>query len=266
MDRKAFFDSVRRSLFAGSISQSQVQGIEAILDEAERRGTPRNFLAYDLATVFHETAQTMQPIHERGKVAYFDRYEPGTRVGRMLGNTLRGDGYRFRGRGLVQLTGRRNYALASRKLDVDLLANPDYAILPQYAVPILFDGMGEGWFTGKDEHDYIDELDEDDKEDLREFINARRIVNGTDKAATIGGYALKFEAALKAAGYPVTSARPQTHDQPVLPPPPEQRPPTLPSRQPDDPGASPQAASPGGFFDALAKVFAAIAAIFKKGA
>ena len=69
------------------------------------------------------------------------------------------------------------------------------------ATAILFDGMEEGWFTGKSLPDYLDGIDEPDSEDLREFSNARRIINGTDKQVMIGQYALAFEAALKTGGY-----------------------------------------------------------------
>lgn len=227
MNRKAFFDAIRPSF--GGLSQSQVNGFTAILDEAERRGTPRNNLAYDLATAWHETATTMQPIEERGARSYFDKYEPGTKIGKMLGNTVKGDGYRYRGRGLEQVTGRRNVELVSKYYGVDFVANPELLCDPRYAVPILFDGMEKGWWTGKAESDYIDTLDESDAEDLREYVNARRVVNGTDKASLIGGYALKFEKALSDAGYPVTS-KPQA---PTPPPPDVPGPDPIPVHPPD---------------------------------
>jgi len=211
LDRMALFASLRAKgskAFGGPLKQGQVQGTEAIIEEGLRRGTPRNKLAYKLATAYHETAHTMRPIHERGPRAYFNKYEPGTKIGKVLGNTQKGDGYRFRGRGLPQLTGRRNYGVAGKKLGVDLIANPDLALQPEYAIPIMFDGMTEGWFTGKGVGDYIDDIDEADDEDLREFINARRVVNGTDKAKAIGEYALAFEKALSAAGYPTVFSVP----------------------------------------------------------
>lgn len=219
LDRAAFFAVLKKrdsGVFGTSLTQSQVEGTEALIDEGLRRNTPRNKLAYKLATTYHETGFKMQPIHELGKRSYFDKYEPGTKIGKMLGNTLKGDGYRFRGRGLPQLTGRRNYELASKKLGVDLVANPDLALEPKYAIPIMFDGMSEGWFTGKKLGAYIDDIDEPDTEDVLEFIEARRVVNGTDKSKTIANYALTFERALTAAGYPV---KPDGKGIPDAPPP-----------------------------------------------
>lgn len=217
MNRATFFEALRKrdsGVFGTSLSQGQVDGCEILIEAALARRLPLNDFAYGLSTTYHETAHTMQPIHERGKRSYFNKYEPGTRIGNALGNTVPGDGYRFRGRGYVQLTGRRNYAVASKKLGVDFLANPDRALKPELAAKILFTGMDEGWFTGRDLSDYIDDIDEEDAEDLREFIEARRVVNGTDKAKMIGEYALAFERALRAAGYAPTQAPQKPVDAP----------------------------------------------------
>ena len=69
------------------------------------------------------------------------------------------------------------------------------------SVRMMFDAMELGIFTSKKLSDYLDGVDESDEEDLREFTNARRVINGTDRAAMIGKYALAFETALKAGGY-----------------------------------------------------------------
>lgn len=194
MNKAKFFAALRAPLFNGAFTSDQVAGIDAILDEAEHRKTPRDRLAYMLATTYHETAATMEPIFERGPRAYFNKYEPTTKIGRELGNTVTGDGYRFRGRGYVQLTGRRNYRKASEELGFDIVASPQRALELGVAASIMFLGMTEGWFTGRKLDDYI-------KGDKCDYVNARRIINGTDKAQKIAGYAEAFAKALRAAGY-----------------------------------------------------------------
>jgi len=190
-----FFAQIREAPFGGSLTQSQVDGINALLDEWSSLGDgDNNKLAYELATSFHETAQTMQPIYEMGSRAYFNKYDAGTQLGKALGNTQPGDGYLFRGRGLVQLTGRTNYARADAELNLGgkLLANPDMALQPPIAAAILIKGSLEGWFTGRKLGNYVTPTAVD-------FIDARRVINGTDKAGTIALYAKTFQSALQAA-------------------------------------------------------------------
>lgn len=194
--RTKFFDSVRPSLFKGSLSQGVVEGIETILAECSARDVlDAGQVGYVLATAFHETAFTMQPIKEFGSAAYFKRMydKHGTRpaVAKRLGNTVAGDGAKFFGRGYVQITGRRNYADWSKRLGVDLLKEPDLALVPAHAARILVEGSKLGTFTSKKLVDYI-------AGEKRDFYNARRIINGKDKAAAIAAYAEKFAVALAA--------------------------------------------------------------------
>lgn len=208
LNRKAFYDALRGgAMFPRAISPGQVAGIERLLDVWETYFAKDSdfLLAYDLGTSFHETAATMQPIVERGARAYFDKYEPGTPLGKMLGNTVKGDGFRFKGEGDVQNTGRANALKATRRINevfglgIDLVANPEKRGDPFISAISLFLGNKEGWWTGKDLLDYIDGIPESDQEDLREFTAARRVVNGTDKAEKIAGYAMAFYRALQAA-------------------------------------------------------------------
>lgn len=199
---EAFFAYVRTNLFSGKMSQGQVDGIKAIIDAWARYGDGNlQRLSYVLGTPKVETGGTYEAITENGAKSYFDKYEPGTSIGKRLGNTVKGDGWRYRGRGLVQITGRRNYALVGREFGLDLLANPDLALDLELAARILVVGTLKGWFTGKGLSDYIDDVDEADDLDLAEFKQARRTVNGQDKAAVIAGHALVFEKALKAGGW-----------------------------------------------------------------
>lgn len=215
MNRTAFYAALRGgAMFPKGLDANQVAGTENLLDVWAKyfADDALQFLAYDLATAFHETAATMQPIKERGAVAYFSKYEPGTKLGKMLGNTIAGDGYRFRGEGHVQNTGRRNARHASDQINkrfgltIDLVAEPEKRGDPFVSAISLFLGNREGWWTGRDLDDFIDGIDEAADEDLREYTAARRVVNGTDKAAKIAAYAVEFGKALKAAGYSVAAA------------------------------------------------------------
>jgi hypothetical protein len=205
MNRSVFYDAVRTSLFGGKLSHSQVEGMENLLDVWDKHfagagdiPNPTDHLAYDLGTAFHETARSMQPITEYGDHAYFDKYEPGTKLGQQLGNTEKGDGYRFRGEGHVQNTGRRNALKATTRLNelfnlgIDLVANPEQRRDPFVSAMSLFLGNKEGWWTGRKLADFL-------APGRPDFVQARRVVNGTDKAATIAGYAQKFKAAIQAA-------------------------------------------------------------------
>ena len=185
-DRKTFFDSIRSNLPANrSLSQTQVDGFNILLDEAEKRNLDTDWVAYILATVWWETDYTMQPIKEGGGDAYLrsKKYFP------------------YYGRGYVQLTWSYNYKIMGNWIGVDLVNNPDLALKPDIATKVLFEGMIRGMFTAKKLSDYIapDSIKDSDEKDYQEFLRARAIVNGTDKAAEIAKYAIAIDHALTAA-------------------------------------------------------------------
>jgi putative chitinase len=195
MNRAKFFASVRSSLFGGKLSRAQVEGMERILNECEAQVVKdKGQIAYLMATAYHETAKTMCPIREFGNPSYFRKMYDirGNRpsVARALGNVAAGDGAKFYGRGFVQITGRRNYTDWGKRLGVNLINSPDLALEPRYAARILVEGSLLGTFTGKKLADYIDGS-------KRDFVRARRIINGSDKAAMIARYANDFLAALQ---------------------------------------------------------------------
>lgn len=198
IDRTAFFNSIRANLFDGRLTQAQVNGTNAILDEWENRflNGDLRWLAYMLATVKLETAHTMQPINEMGGDAYFFRMydKNGERpsVARALGNTQVGDGVRFHGRGYVQLTGRNNYTRMAALTGADLVGHPDLALDPRIAADIMFEGMQRGDFTGKKLADYF-------TADKSDWVEARRIINGLDRAHEIAAFAQTFDSALRGA-------------------------------------------------------------------
>ena len=69
IERSVFFDLVRQDPFPGELNQGQVEGQDAILDawESAFPDGDLRWLAYALATTYHETSATMQPIEEYGK-------------------------------------------------------------------------------------------------------------------------------------------------------------------------------------------------------
>lgn len=221
-----------------------------IIDACKADGVLRNQCAYVLATAYHETAHTMKPVYERGAKAYFNKYEPGTKIGKVLGNAVKGDGYLFRGRGYVQLTGRTNYARAGRELAIDLLRQPDLALLSTNAAQIIVLGMVEGWFAGKKLNTYIAASKSD-------FANARRIINGTDKAALIAGYAQQYDDLLLTEGYGVMT--PQAASPAPAKPIPVPQPPVPPEPAPAPPVAAPIPTKPPSKLAPAATVLALLA-------
>ena len=195
INREFFFDQLRNQLFGGKLSKSQIDGLNALLNVWEPSYATKDdrWLAYALGTAYHEVAFTMQPIHEKGGSKYFfsmyDKDGNRPKVAADLGNTQKGDGIRFHGRGYVQLTGRANYTKAKALVDADLVDKPDLALDPANASKILFTGMETGLFTGKKFSDYFNKKTED-------WIQARRIINKLDKAPQIAAYAKRFYGAI----------------------------------------------------------------------
>lgn len=173
----AFYDSIRESLFSGALSQQQVDGINLIGSTCIAAGLLplMQQTAYVLATVYHETARTMQPIEEYGGPSA--RYAP------------------WYGRGHVQLTWEENYQKQEDKhghMGEEFKVHEDWnrALIPAVSATVCVYGMRDGDFTGKGLDDYI-------RAGSVDYVNARRIVNGTDKADLIAGYAKDFETALR---------------------------------------------------------------------
>lgn len=180
----AFFARCRvPALFGATMFQAQVDGCSRILDACGEGHWPLAWAACALATAFHETAHSMRP-----------RDEIGHGKGRPYG-AVDHTGKAPYGRGYVQLTWTKNYQKADSELGLGgrLAANYDLALEPDIAAKIMIHGMAEGWFTGKKLADYLPKDGEAEQEDFR---LARKIINGTDRADLIAGYAMVFQSAL----------------------------------------------------------------------
>lgn len=207
-DYGKFYDFLRSNKMLGpKISADEFTGCDTIITACVKAQWPVSYVAYALATAYHETAHTMLPIHELGGAAYLTRmYDiKGNRPAkaRELGNLTPGDGAKYGGRGYVQLTGKRNYALATAKLralgfDVDLVNQPDRAMEPDIAAAIMVIGMTEGWFTTRK---LSDDLPARGPAGRTAFVDSRDIINGSDKEDLIAGYAMDFQTGLQQGGY-----------------------------------------------------------------
>lgn len=187
-DPAKFFAYVRaRPPLGPTLSQEEVDGCTRILGAGAAERFPVAWVAYVLATAVHETAGALRPVREYGKGA-----------GRPYGKPGRNGGQVAYGRGDVQLTWDDNYERADRELGLGgrLIANYDLALDPAISARIIVRGMREGWFTGMGLATYLPAT-----ATSGQFENARRIVNGSDKAALIAGYAVTFQAALQAGGW-----------------------------------------------------------------
>lgn len=199
MNRTAFFAALRGKLFKG-FTQEQTRRIEAILDEIKAADYHHPYgVAYILATAHHESDR-FKTCREYGDEAYFKRmYDiEGSRPqkARELGNTNAGDGAKYAGKGFIQITGRKNYQKLGKKLGLDLENQPALAERDDIAARILVRGMIAGDFTGK-------KLDHYFTAETYDFWSARRMINGTDKADLIAGYAEHYLQALIAARDPI---------------------------------------------------------------
>ena len=77
-----------------------------------------------LAQIGHESGELVWMEELWGPTAAQRRYEPPSDLARKLGNTQKGDGFRFKGRGPIQITGRDNYKRYGEALGLDLIAEP----------------------------------------------------------------------------------------------------------------------------------------------
>lgn len=181
VDRKPFFDSVRDHPFSGHLTPTQVEGMTRILDEWDlRRWKDARWLAYMLATTFHETARAMVPVRELGGETYL-RSKPY---------------FPWIGEGLVQVTWEVNAKKFGAEKPGDCMTWP-------VALRALYDGMNDGMFTGRALKTFFNGTVDDP-------TDARTIINGHDRAHLVASYHHAFlhaltPAAAAAADKPVST-------------------------------------------------------------
>lgn len=210
MNDAVFFSAIRKTLFSGGLRQSQVDGINGILQAMDEVGDKdQDTLAYSLATTYHEVNGLMQPVREG-----FAKTDAGAR--RAVNNLAkkRGPnsavakyarptgpyGHVYYGRGYPQLTWMENYADSSDDAGVDLVKDPDAMLDPVISARVLIRGIMDGRWNGRGHGlDYYEGADHFLSD--AEAEEARRTVNVKDKARLIAGYHRKFYDALTAAGW-----------------------------------------------------------------
>lgn len=176
-DAAAFYAGLRK--ITGPLNETQVKVVESIVQSASHWS--HGELAYGLATAWHECR--LMPIEEIGKGKGKAYGKPGKY------------GQSPYGRGLVQLTWDVNYEWADKictKADLikegDILKDFDLVMRPDIATMILVKGMETGAFTGKRVGDYIGDLGTPEG-----FTQARRVINGMDRARDIAAYAMTIQ-------------------------------------------------------------------------
>ncbi|MBD9544236.1 hypothetical protein IB276_32855 [Ensifer sp. ENS04] len=214
LDRAAFFAALRKDnsgVFSRRLSKAQVQGIEALLDSADRHAVyDMDHVAHILAEVYHETGTYMLGIKETVMPSHTDkrpsdatvkaRLEKAWKAGNLPWVTTpywRDGGF---GRGPIQLTHWSNYEKVGAALGLNLRQDPDLALDPKVGADIVVVGLSKGLFTGKKLSDY------EFPRDLKAISkwHPRRMVNGVDGTDDeIARYHGSFYQALMAGGYKV---------------------------------------------------------------
>lgn len=120
---------------------------------------------HDINNAFRVASYLAQIGHESGCLRYVEEIASGARYeGRKdLGNVRPGDGKRFKGRGLIQITGRANYAKCAEALSIDCLRQPQMLCRPEWAV------KSSMWFW--DVYDLNAYADRDDLKGQTRVIN-----------------------------------------------------------------------------------------------
>jgi len=168
------------------ITKEKANNIRLIVSECARQGvTDARQIAYILGTVAHEC--DFRSIKEI-------RAKPGTDVWKMQEKYWHTG---FYGRGFSQLTWAKNYNKFSPIVGVDLVKNPEMVLKPEIGALILVYGMRRGTFVSNG-LESLTRLDRYFNEITTNWIDARRIVNGTFMADRVADAAQKIFALIEA--------------------------------------------------------------------
>ncbi len=201
IDRAHFFAKFRTNFYRITDKEAYlVDRYERIFDywDSQPQLKDLRWLAYILATTYHETGRRIQAVRECfGKTdqesinCVTSLYRRG-RIKRNYAAIDKVTGKAYFGRGHVQLTWDFNYKRMGKELGMgdQVYINPDLALHPDSSVAIMAEGMIKGIFTGKRLSQYFNATTEN-------WGGARRIVNGLDKYTLIAGYGRKFYASLR---------------------------------------------------------------------
>ena len=156
------------------LTNEQLGNAKLIMEAAIQFGIQdRRQLAYMLSTALAECSlRCIREIKRESNPQYWENQKKYWDTG-------------YYGRGFTQITHKYNYEGMGKKLGLDLAANPDLALDPATSAQIIAIGMRDGDFSTKKLSDYFNSTTED-------WNNARRIINGLDRACEIGGDAKKI--------------------------------------------------------------------------
>lgn len=127
--------------------------------------TPARIAAF-LGQIGHESGGLRFTAEIWGPSPQQRRYEPPGQLANRLGNAQPGDGERFKGRGLIQITGRANYTQISRAFSLDLLSNPEWMEEPNMAVRSAC-----WWWSSRSLNEWADKNTVDDYRRITRIIN-----------------------------------------------------------------------------------------------
>jgi putative chitinase len=179
-------ENMRKSLAAVGIVDAKAQAFSLAHIEAESGGKARSeSLNYSPERLMQVFPSKFKNLEEAKQVVSQGQEAIGNKIyGGRMGNAA-DEGYKYRGRGLIQLTGKNNYTDMSKKLGIDLVNNPDLAndpeVAPKIAAQFLLDRQKAGKNLSDPAHmqKVVGYVDRDGKETAKRVAMAEKYMGGT---------------------------------------------------------------------------------------